>query len=518
MTVFDLDKGTAAGIGLAMAAALISGVSVFINGKAVRSFDDASRFHDRKEHTGGVAFVALLLRSGSAATVRQLSRRDYVRLGAIPIVGGSMPFILFFEGLRQATPANAAIVQKSLFLWVGFLAVPFLGERLGWGQVAALATLVCAQLLIGRPAGLDVGRGEMLILAATLLWSVEIVIARKALGGIPAPVARTARMSAGAVILLGYLGATGRIADLGRFDAEQWRWLVITGVLLGAYVSTWYAALKRAPATAVTCVLTVAAPITIGLQVWDGRAMPTSEQALGYALLLAAVATIAAVTMLPGPAPPAGLRDGCERRCELIPGPLLFARYAFKPNALGYCGGSDNLALFQYTTESVIDRGLLELEQRFEGAYPYLQLIARANRSRIPGRARCRGVLDRQRIAGSRGHGPALRVDHPAIRSEGAAEGVALAGGEDPGWRAAASQLPRVRGVSASRFHEVRRRGPPLRDDGAMPDSLGARGGSAAEGPRGHNFRVGVAEWQDPPQRAEAGTHPARHRRPRVRR
>lgn len=68
----------------------------------------------------------------------------------------------------------------------------------------------------------------------------------------------------------------------------------------------------------------------------------------------------------------------------MIPGPLLFARYAFKPNELGYCGGSDNLALFQYTTEGVVDGGLLQLERQFEGAYPYLQLIARANKIADP--------------------------------------------------------------------------------------------------------------------------------------
>lgn len=60
-------------------------------------------------------------------------------------------------------------------------------------------------------------------------------------------------------------------------------------------------------------------------------------------------------------------------------GPLLFARYAFMPNRLGYCGGDDNLALFEYTTQGMVDGGLLELERQFEGAYPYLQLIARAN-------------------------------------------------------------------------------------------------------------------------------------------
>jgi len=63
----------------------------------------------------------------------------------------------------------------------------------------------------------------------------------------------------------------------------------------------------------------------------------------------------------------------------LSPGPLLFARYAFMPNQLGYCGSDDNRALFEYTLSGTIDGGLLQLERAFEGAYPYLQLIALAN-------------------------------------------------------------------------------------------------------------------------------------------
>ncbi len=124
------------------------------------------------------------------------------------------------------------------------------------------------------------------------------MIARRALGDIPVQVATTARMAAGAVILLGYLGMTGRLADLGRFDTVQWGWLILTAALLAAYVSTWYAALKYAQATVVTSVLTVAAPITIGLQVWDGRPVPTSEQVFGYTVLVAAVVTIGLVTIL----------------------------------------------------------------------------------------------------------------------------------------------------------------------------------------------------------------------------
>lgn len=62
-----------------------------------------------------------------------------------------------------------------------------------------------------------------------------------------------------------------------------------------------------------------------------------------------------------------------------VAGALRFGRYAFAPNRLGYCGPDDHQALFDYVSEQSYDKGLLELAQRFEGAYPYLALIAQAN-------------------------------------------------------------------------------------------------------------------------------------------
>ena len=61
-------------------------------------------------------------------------------------------------------------------------------------------------------------------------------------------------------------------------------------------------------------------------------------------------------------------------------GALRFGRYAFPPNQLGYCGPEDHAALLEYVARGQPGRGLVELERRFEGAYPYLGLIAVANR------------------------------------------------------------------------------------------------------------------------------------------
>ena len=60
-------------------------------------------------------------------------------------------------------------------------------------------------------------------------------------------------------------------------------------------------------------------------------------------------------------------------------GPTRFARYAYPPNALGLCGPDDHAALLEYGAGGVVDGGLRQLARCFEGAWPYLELIAGAN-------------------------------------------------------------------------------------------------------------------------------------------
>jgi hypothetical protein len=60
-------------------------------------------------------------------------------------------------------------------------------------------------------------------------------------------------------------------------------------------------------------------------------------------------------------------------------GPVLFGRYAFGPNRLGYCGPDESRSLLAFAAAGTDDRGLRSLAREFEGAYPYLQLIAAAN-------------------------------------------------------------------------------------------------------------------------------------------
>jgi hypothetical protein len=68
----------------------------------------------------------------------------------------------------------------------------------------------------------------------------------------------------------------------------------------------------------------------------------------------------------------------------LLTGPLLFIRYAFPPNERGLCGPADSAALRGYAEAGAADPGLAQLAKGFAGAWPYLRLIAAANKIADP--------------------------------------------------------------------------------------------------------------------------------------
>jgi drug/metabolite transporter (DMT)-like permease len=256
---------------------------------ATREFTDLTLFATLKNTLVGLALLILVARPATLGEIKRLDRRHALGLALLGLIGGSIPFVLFFEGLSQVTSGNAAFLHKTLFVWVAILAPIVLRERLGIGQVGALGLLLLATALLGGPGALDLGMGAAMVLAATLLWSIEVVLAKRLLAGVSGTLAATARMGIGAALLLAYVTAEGNLGSLAQLTATQWAWGVGTAVLLFGYVTTWYAALKRAPATAVTCVLTLGAPITALLSTLAGRPAPKPDQLAGYLLLTVAV-------------------------------------------------------------------------------------------------------------------------------------------------------------------------------------------------------------------------------------
>ena len=287
-------RNTERGIALAIGTAAISGLAIYLNSYGVKLVPDAAVYTTAKNGVAAIILIGLALALGGAAEARVLDGRRRAGLLVIAVIGGSVPFVLFFSGLAIATAPTAAFIQKTLFVWVALMALPFLGERAGLVQVGALGVLLAGQALVAPPTGMGWGAGETMIAAATLLWSVEVVIAKRLLVGVSAPLLGAARMGLGFVVLVGYLAISGRLGGLGAISGQALMWVLVTGVLLAGYVATWFGALRYAPATTVTSILVGAAVVTGVLSSVSSGTAPNLRVVLGYGLIVVAVAFVAA--------------------------------------------------------------------------------------------------------------------------------------------------------------------------------------------------------------------------------
>jgi len=210
----------------------------------------------------------------------------------VGVVGGGIAFVLFFDGLADTTATPAAFWRDTLVLWVALLAIPLLRERLTWWNGAAIAVLVTGEVSMAGGVGhLAADRGELLVLAATVLWAVEVIVAKALLRDIAAGAVAVVRMGVGALALVVYLAATGTLDVLLSLGADQVGWALLTGLLLAAYVGTWMTALGRARAIDVTSVLVGSALVTALLQAAAGTAS-LAPHALGILLVFGGAGTV----------------------------------------------------------------------------------------------------------------------------------------------------------------------------------------------------------------------------------
>ncbi len=290
------------GVALAVAAALISGVAVFINGYGVSAWvgtASPTTYTTLKNLVAAVVLVATAVVASrrhhpAAGLAKPSSRRQWFGLGLVALFGGAVAFALFFEGLARASSGQAAFIHKTLVVWVGILAVGLLREKVKPFHILAIGLLVIGQLLlIGGVGDVFFGVGEAMILGATLLWSVEIILAKRLLATLSFLTVGVARMAGGAVALTVFGVANGSILGIGHVSASQIGWVLVTGVVLACFVACWYAALALAPAVDVTAILVGGAVVTAILRsAVSGTALPP---ALGLALVVVGT-TVAIVT------------------------------------------------------------------------------------------------------------------------------------------------------------------------------------------------------------------------------
>jgi len=252
------------GIYFAFITAFISGISIFLNKFALDVVKPPLYFTSIKNFSVGILIACIILFSRELGSIKKLKKKELAYLFLIGVVGGSIPFYLYFTGLSQIPAINGAMIHKTLVVWVAVFAIPFLKEKLSKTQISGVLLLFISNFMIGGFKGFEFSRGEMFVLAATILWAIENVLAKKILATVKVNIVVLFRMGLGSLILAAATFATlpNVVAKTFSLDISQVFWITLTGAFLLGYVLTWYKALKYSSAITVTSILVSSTLIT----------------------------------------------------------------------------------------------------------------------------------------------------------------------------------------------------------------------------------------------------------------
>lgn len=264
------DKVSRATVGLGLllviSAAVMSGVSNFVNIYAVAG-TSSDAFVTARNLLVALLLVPVAFAFRPSRTIWSTLRGvDWARLVTIGLIGGAIPFLLFFRGVQLATAeggaTTASFFYRTLFLMATVFAVLYLKERFHWRIVAGAALLLGGSYLLlslTSPVWTD---GTIYVLVATVLWAGEYTLSKRTMSTVPGPAVALGRMGFGALFLSVYLVVTAQWGTVVHFSGSQWAWVGISGALLSIFVTLWYAGLSKVDLGVGSSVLVLGYPVT----------------------------------------------------------------------------------------------------------------------------------------------------------------------------------------------------------------------------------------------------------------
>jgi drug/metabolite transporter (DMT)-like permease len=251
------------GLLLVFSTAVISGISIFLNGLSVKMIDP-SAFTFLKNSIVALLLFGLIIGTIKRNELFHLNKKNWLYLCIIGLIGGCIPFLLFFNGLKMIGADAGAFLHKTMFIYVAIFAFFFLKEKVsGKWLIFASAVLLLSNFLLSKASFAPFNAGYLFVIGATIFWAVENVFSKKLLNdGMEPMVLAFGRMFFGSLLMLGFLSATNNLGPAMTMSGQQWLWTLIPAGMLMLYVLTWYTGLKSVPVTTASIILLIGAPIT----------------------------------------------------------------------------------------------------------------------------------------------------------------------------------------------------------------------------------------------------------------
>lgn len=272
------------GLMLVLGTAIISGFSIFLNKYSV-SVINPYVFTWLKNILVAIFLSTIILGTKNWPVLKNLTKKQWGLLLIIGLVGGSIPFLLFFKGLSLTNSAQGAFIHKTMFIYVAVLASIFLKEKIDKKFLIGGLLLIFGNLLLLKNFSFSLNQGAILIFLATIFWAVENIISKYTLKNLPGATVGWGRMFFGSLFILIFLMAAGQLSLINQLTLKQFTWVIVTSIILLGYVITWYTGLKHIPVSQAAVILILGSPITTLLNLISGGSVSVKEIMAGVLII-----------------------------------------------------------------------------------------------------------------------------------------------------------------------------------------------------------------------------------------
>lgn len=218
---------------------------------------------------GNLCALAVMLlifgRQWNRRNLQQLSRSDWISLGAIAILSGALAPGLIFAALDNTSVTNVVLIGRLEPPLTLALSILLLKMRVnGWtiaGSIVAFVGVTATTLLTSSSQGIaimgglfQIGRGELQVTIAALILAIATVISKTKLHHIPLGIFSIVRVGVGTIvffILANVLYGSHHFTEI--FSPFLWKWMLLYGlVIVVAGQICWFAGLRGSTSAEVT--------------------------------------------------------------------------------------------------------------------------------------------------------------------------------------------------------------------------------------------------------------------------
>jgi len=276
---------------LVFSTAIISGFAIFINKFGV-SVVNPYIFTFLKNLIVAFLLTGILLALRDWRILKNLTKKQWLLLVIIGLVGGSIPFLLFFKGLSLTSAAQGSFIHKTMFIYVALLAVIFLKEKIDRRFLLGGLILILANFILLKKLPTSINFGDLLVLFAALFWAIENTISKYTLRELQGRTVAWGRMFFGTFFIFIFLFGTNQLPLITGPTLKQISWVIITGLILFGYVMSWYSGLKYIPVSQATAILLFGSPVTTFLSLISGGKISFQEILSGILIILGVISVI----------------------------------------------------------------------------------------------------------------------------------------------------------------------------------------------------------------------------------